>query len=187
MTALKLIFSLLMLAAPGPHPLRDIDGTLHGSLDKPGGWKWTLLYFLMSDCPIANQYAPEVQRICASYGTKGVRCFLVYVEPTMKVADIRSHMKDFKYTGIPAVLDSSHDLIDTAGVSVVSEVAVFSTGAELKYRGRIDNLYAGLGKPRQVVTEHDLRDALDALIAGRPVPNSRTQGYGCFIPPKQEK
>jgi len=184
--ALKLIFALLATLAPAPHLLRDVDGTLHGSLEQPGGWKWTLLYFLMSDCPIANQYAPEVQRICASYGSKGVRCFLVYVEPTMKVADIRTHMKDFKYTGIPAILDNTHSLIDVSGATIVSEVAVFSTNADLKYRGRIDNLYAAVGKPRQVVTQRDLRDALDALIASRTVSHPRTEAYGCFIPPKQE-
>jgi hypothetical protein len=61
-------------------------------------------------------------------------------------------------------------------------VAVFSKRGQLKYRGRIDNFYAGLGTPRQVVTEHDLRDALDALIAGRTVRSPRTQAFGCFIP-----
>jgi hypothetical protein len=166
--------------------LRDIDGVLHGSLENPG-WKWTLLFFVMSDCPIANQYAPEIQRICGSYGSKGARCFLVYVDPAMKVADIRQHLKDFDYTGVPAILDSTHDLVDKAGATIVSEVAVFSANAELKYRGRIDDLYAALGKPRQRVTQPDLRNALDALIAGRAVPNPRTQAFGCFIPAKPEK
>src|SRR5262245_32831091 len=182
MTALKLIFGLLMLA-PGPHVLRDIDGTLHGSLEKPGSWKWTLLYFLMSDCPIANQYAPEVQRICTAYGSKGVRCFLVYVDRTMKTPDIRKHMRDFSYTW-PAILDSGHNLVDKAGATIVSEVAVFSSSGELKYRGRVDDRYAALGKPRQVVTQRDLANALDALIAGSNVTNSRTEAFGCFIPPK---
>ena len=74
------------VAAPAPadHLLRDIDGVLHGSLEKPAGWKWTLLFFLMADCPVANQYAPEIQRICSAYGPKGAKCFLVYVDPTMK-------------------------------------------------------------------------------------------------------
>jgi len=181
MAALKLIIGFLMMLAPSPHLLRDIDGTLYGSLEKPSGWKWTLLYFLMSDCPIANQYAPEVQRICASYEAKGVRCFLVYVEPTMKVVDIRSHMKDFKYTRIPAILDRSHDLIDAAGATVVSEVGLFSANGELKYRGRVDNLYAGLGKKRAMATQHDLREALDAINVGKSVKTKDTTVVGCMI------
>jgi hypothetical protein len=174
------------LAETTTHPLRDIDGKLYGSLENPSGWKWTLLFFLMSDCPIGNQYAKEIQRICSSYGPKDVRCFLVYVDPTMSAGDIRKHMKEFNYTCCSAIQDTHHDLVDKAGAMVVSEVAVFSSKAELKYRGRIDDLYAGLGKPRQVVTHHDLRDALDALIAGRNVPNPVTQAVGCFIPPKLE-
>src|SRR5262245_66234321 len=100
----------------------------------------------------------------------------------MKVADIRKHMKYIKYTCCSAILDSNHELVKAAGATVVSEVALFANNGELKYRGRIDNLYAALGKPRQVVSERDLRNALDALIAGRSVPNSRTQAFGCFIP-----
>ena len=171
-----------VVARPADHSLRDIDGVLRGSLEKPSGWKWTLLFFLMSDCPVANQYAPEIERICNSYGPKGAQCFLVYVDPGMKVADIRKHMKDFKYTCCSAILDSNHELVKAAGATVVSEIALFANNGELKYRGRIDNLYAALGKPRQVVSERDLRNALDALIAGRNVPNPRTQAFGCFIP-----
>ena len=43
--------------------------------------------------------------------------------------------------------------------------------------------YAALGRPRRVVTEHDLRDALDAVFSGQPpVPKSETQAVGCYIP-----
>ena len=38
------------------------------------------------------------------------------------------------------------------------------------------------GKRRRIVTEHDLRDALDAVLAGKPVAKSRTRAIGCFIP-----
>jgi hypothetical protein len=180
---LLLLALLALQAGSAEHFMRSIDGVLLGSLENPKGWEWTLLFFVMSDCPIANQYAPEVQRICTAYGSKGVRCFLVYVDPAMKTADIRKHMKDFKYTW-PAILDSGHNLVEKAGATIVSEVAVFSNGGKLKYRGRIDDRYAALGKPRQVVTERDLANALDALIAGRDVTNSRTEAFGCFIPPK---
>lgn len=180
------VFAMLqagrVTAAPADPLLRDIDGKLYGSLEKPSGWKWTLLFFLMTDCPIGNQYAPEIQRTCAEYGPKGARCFLVYVDPGIKPAEIRKHMRDFKYTSFSAIADDSHDLVKKAGATIVSEVAVFSNDAQLKYLGRIDNLYAGLGKPRQVVTEHDLREVLDALIAGRTVRTARTQAFGCFIP-----
>ena len=45
----------------------------------------------------------------------------------------------------------------------------------------IDNQYAALGKPRRVVTTHDVRDALDAVLAGRAVAHPETEAFGCFI------
>ena len=51
----------------------------------------------------------------------------------------------------------------------------------MKYRGRIDNQYASLGHPRRVVTAHDLQDALEAVIAGKPVATPQTDPIGCYI------
>ena len=45
-----------------------------------------------------------------------------------------------------------------------------------------DNFYAATGRPRRVVTEHDLRDALDAVFSGQTVPKPETQAVGCYIP-----
>jgi hypothetical protein len=58
---------------------------------------------------------------------------------------------------------------------------VVDRAGSIRYSGRIDNFYAALGRPRQRVTEHDLRDALDAVLAGRPVPRPRTDAVGCHI------
>jgi hypothetical protein len=59
-------------------------------------------------------------------------------------------------------------------------VVLDATG-EIRYRGRIDNRYEALGRPRRVVTIRDLRDALDAVLAGRPVARPETTALGCYI------
>ena len=46
------------------------------------------------------------------------------------------------------------------------EAAVFAADGSIKYRGRINDLYVDLGKKRNAATTHDLRDALDAVLAG---------------------
>jgi hypothetical protein len=61
-------------------------------------------------------------------------------------------------------------------------VVVIKDDESIVYRGRIDNFYAALGRPRRVVTEHDLRDTLDAVFGGKPVPKAETQAVGCYIP-----
>jgi hypothetical protein len=168
-------------SAAADTPLRDIDGMDHGNLERLIGSKWSVLFFLMSDCPIANRYAPEIQRICAEYGAKGAQCFLVYPDAAENAAAVRKHVHDFGYK-IPAIRDTDHALMRKAGATVSSEVAVFSDSGELKYRGRIDNFHADLGVSRQKATEHDLRDVLAALTTGRNISNPRTQPIGCFLP-----
>lgn len=165
---------------PIDQPLVDIDGTPHGTLASAATGRYTALVFVRTDCPVSNQYAPEIKRICAEYGREGLQCLLVYADGYDTVEAIRRHRADFGYS-IPAVRDPAHALVARAGATITPEVAVFAPGARLAYGGRIDNLYNELGKPRRQVTEHDLRDALVDLIAGREVRKPHTQAIGCFI------
>lgn len=160
--------------------LVDIDGLEHGTLASPARGRWTSLFFVRTDCPIANQYAPEIKRICADYATTGVECLLVYVDGHLTADDVRRHVADFDLD-LPAILDRDHALVARAGATITPEVAIFAPGAELTYRGRIDNGYAELGRPRRQVTERDLKDALDDLVAGRAVRRPETQATGCYI------
>jgi hypothetical protein len=164
---------------PGALVLTDIEGATHGTLSATDTADPAALFFVRTDCPISNQYGPEIRRICADYGGEGARCLLVYTDPNATAHDIRQHTEDYGHT-LAAIADPGHRIVALAGATVTPEVAVFSDG-EIAYRGRIDNLYADLGRPRRVVTEHDLRDALDDLAANRSVATPRTQATGCFI------
>ena len=161
-------------------PLVDIDGIAHGTLANPARGKWTSLIFVRTDCPVSNQYAPEIKRICSEYEPAGLQCLLVYADPYDTIEAVRKHRADFGYS-LPAILDPAHALVARAGATITPEAFVFGAGAAIAYSGRIDNLYNELGRPRQQVTEHDLRDALDDLIAGHAVRKPRTPATGCFI------
>jgi hypothetical protein len=71
--------------------------------------------------------------------------------------------------------------VKLTGVTVTPEAAVFDRARSLAYRGRIDNRYVSLGVERPAATEHTLADALDAVLARRPVPQRQAQAVGCFI------
>lgn len=171
---------------PGGEPpppgfsLRDVAGVDHQPFTDPAV-KAVALVFVLPDCPIANSYAPEINRLCAAYGPRGVRFFLVQVDEDLSPRAAAEHAHDYGYT-CPVVLDGGRVLVRRAGARVVPEAAVFGPDGERKYLGRIDDLYADLGKRRARATSLDLRDALDALLADRPVPRPVTQAVGCFIP-----
>ena len=93
----------------------------------------------------------------------------------------RAHASEFGYP-CPALLDPEHHLVKHAGATVTPEAAVFGPDGTRRYRGRIDDRYPSLGRPREQVTRRDLRSALDALLSGRPIPAPTTKAVGCFIP-----
>ena len=62
------------------------------------------------------------------------------------------------------------------------EVAVFSPANVLLYRGRIDDRLITLGKQRVSPKRRDLREALDAIVAGKPVLVPVTKAFGCYLP-----
>jgi hypothetical protein len=138
-----------------------------------------LFLFLLHDCPAANAYAPEINRLVAAY--PGVRTCVVYVESDLTPAAARAHARDYRFQcGI--LLDPDQRLARAAGVTISPEAALFSSAGELLYRGRIDDRMAEPGKRRPEPTRRDLRLALDAVLAGKPAPEPRTRAIGCYLP-----
>jgi AhpC/TSA family protein len=181
MRALFVTIALAAQAFAGSLSVTDIDGKELSPL-RPSG-PAEVLFFITHDCPISNFYAPEIQRICGQYGAKGVSCALVYVDPQMNAAVARKHLGDFGYKGIPAILDAKHKVVDAAGARFTPEAIVIGHDGRILYSGRIDNFYAGLGKPRRQATVHDLRTALEETLAGKPVTTPKTDPVGCYISP----
>ena len=147
----------------------------------------SVVIFVATDCPVSNSYAPEIQRVCREYGPRGVDCSLVYedvdLHPSREHLDqeVRKHLAEYGYDGFTAIVDRDRTVATYAKASITPQAFIVDKSGDIRYRGRIDNLYAALGKTRQQVTSHDLRDALDAVLAGRPVPHPETEALGCFI------
>lgn len=166
------------------HPaleVRDIDGVKRTPL-KAGPGRAAALFFVTNDCPVSNYYSPEIRRICDEYGTKGVACTLVYVDPTLTNEQVRKHAGEYKHGDYPKIVDRDHALVKATGAEVTPTVVVVRPDASIAYRGRIDNFYADFGKSRRMATEHDLRDALDAVLGGKPVEKPENHPVGCYIP-----
>lgn len=165
--------------------LKDVHGKSHQPLAN-AGQKATALFFVLHDCPLARKCSPEINRIVADYEQHGVRSFLVYVEDDLSVRAARQHAKDFGYT-CPVLLDREQQLVRFTGVTTSPEVAVLSPDNAVLYRGRIDDRLVAFGKQRVAPTRQDLREALDAIVAGKPVPNPVTKAVGCYLPLKETK
>ena len=140
-----------------------------------------VLVFVARDCPISNGYAPAIQRLCRDYAARGIRCTLVYEDREATPAAIRAHLLEYGYEDIETLVDGDGRIARRAGATVTPEAVVVDMRGTIRYRGRIDNRYAALGKPRRHVTSHDLRDAVEAVLAKRTVQRPRTTALGCYI------
>ena len=173
-------FSATALIGAGAADLTfpDLDGRLHRPLrntNQPA----TVLLFVMHDCPAANSYWPEFSRIAARFTNAAF--FVVHADPDLTPAGARTHAKDYSIT-VPVLLDPKQKLAKAVGATVSPEAVVVSPKGRRLYRGRIDDRIAALGKKRPQPTTRDLRDALEAIEAGKSVPLKVTKAIGCYLP-----
>jgi peroxiredoxin len=159
--------------------LADTTGHTHTPAEWSGK-RAVVLFFLTTDCPLCNNYVPELNRIAQVFSARGVAFYAVQGDATIPEPDVRRHAKDYAYT-FPYLFDPSESLAAYTGATTTPEAAVLSPTGELLYLGRIDNRLEDFGKQRVEVTEFDLRDSLEAILNGKPVPHARTKALGCAI------
>jgi len=143
-------------------------------------------FFIASDCPISNAYAPEISRICRAYADKGVACTLAYEDTTIASGALEQHRSEYQLLGVTATWDKDRKLANGAQVTITPTAVITDSRGSIRYQGRIDNLYVNVGRTRQQVTNHDLANALDAVLAGKPVRQPRTEALGCYIEPPRK-
>jgi peroxiredoxin len=161
--------------------LLDAAGRRHSARE----WKdarAVALFFIAAECPISNRYAPEINRIVADYATRGVAFYGVQSDQDVGAEASRRHARDYGFD-FPVLLDPAQALANQTGVTLTPTAVILSPAGELLYRGRIDNRYLDFGKYREAGVKPDLRLALDAVIAGKPVAEKYTKSIGCALPP----
>lgn len=180
------MFLLAQSLVAGTFPqfsLTDTSGKLH-SLTEFAGKRAIVLLFVSTDCPLSNRYVPEMNRIQNAYASRGVAFYAVQGDATTPVGEVKKHVRDFGYS-FPYLLDPRESLADFTGATATPEAAVLSPTGQLLYLGRIDNRLADYGQERYQATQSDLRESLEAILAGRPVPHPRTKALGCAITRKK--
>ncbi len=167
-------------AASAWFDLRDADGRRHTLADARGRQAVVLL-FLASECPLSNQYLPDLRRLSQTYSTRGVDFYAVHSDPSEGPEAVRRHAREYGYA-FPALLDPGQSVARRLGATTTPEAAVLSAEGELLYLGRIDDRAPELGRRRLTPSRHDLRLALDRTLAGRRLPPPFPRPAGCPIP-----
>jgi peroxiredoxin/mono/diheme cytochrome c family protein len=159
--------------------LTDANGkkvALHDLKDN----KAIVVVFLSFDCPVSTAYSPILAELAKTYGPKGVAFLGINSSDEMDAAKLAKTAAEYK---LPFALlkDDKFVAADAFKAGRVPGAFVLDHNFVLRYRGRIDNGYAARLKPNRTTTSHDLRDALDDLLAGKDVRNPVTQVVGCTL------
>ena len=184
------LYNTLEIGRPAPDfALTGIDGRTY-SLKDFSDAKIFVVIFTANHCPTAQAYEDRIIQLVKDYKDKGVT--IVAISPndpkalhlnelgytdlsdTLEEMKIRAKDKGFNF---PYLYDGDEQKVAHAyGPVATPHVFIFDKDRRLRYTGRVDN-NERIGK----ATVHDTRNAIEALLAGKPVPVEKTKTFGCSI------
>jgi peroxiredoxin len=166
-------------AAPRFEGLRGTDGASYGFStfeDRDA----LVVIFSSNRCPTAKAYVRRMNALAAEYGPRGVQLVAMnsndpYLYPEESFDRMVERAAEDGYT-FPYLEDAGQRVAKAWGPTCTFHVFVLDRERRLRYEGRFDN-----GRLEERVTSHDLRNALDDVLARREVSLAQTRAFGCSL------
>jgi hypothetical protein len=139
-----------------------------------------VLFVQGNGCPLVRKRVPELKRLREAYATNGVIFWMLNANPQDKRADVLKEAAEFGID-LPILMDEGQLVARELKIVRTAEAIVIEPNTwRIRYRGAIDDrLSYENEKPK--ATEHYLKNALDALLAGEPIKTAVTSAPGCVI------
>jgi peroxiredoxin/mono/diheme cytochrome c family protein len=163
--------------------VQDVEGkafALHDLKDR----KAVVVVFLSFECPVSTSYAQPLTKLVQTYREQGV-AFIGITADDLDTKALAKQAKEYAL-GFPVYRDA-RSAAEALKADVTPEAFVLDRDFVLRYRGRIDDQYAARLKKNAEVRSHDLRQALDDMLAGKPVHEAATKAVGCPLPSRRPK
>ncbi|HEV2884354.1 MAG TPA: thioredoxin family protein [Pyrinomonadaceae bacterium] len=154
--------------------LPDADGKDH-ALNSLKGTKGSVLIFIATRCPVSNAYNERMEKLAQEYKAKGINVIGINSNVSEPGDAVKSHAASNKLT-FAILKDPGNKIADRLGATVTPEVYFLDANNKLLYHGRIDN-----NRDISQVNTNDLREALDAALAGKPIAKTTATAFGCTI------
>jgi peroxiredoxin len=154
--------------------LPDADGKQH-TLASLKGKSGTLLIFVATRCPVSNAYNARMQKLSEDFRARGVNVVGINSNSIEPAAEVKQHAAEKGLT-FTILKDAGNVVADRFDAQVTPEAYLLDAAGKLVYHGRIDN-----SRNADAVTSSELRDAIEAVLAGKPVEKSEVRAFGCSI------
>jgi peroxiredoxin len=171
---------MLPLGTAAPEfSLPDPAGVLHGLAE---GAPAHLVMFICNHCPFVVHVQGELARLGRDYGPRGVDLVAISSNDVgTHPQDGPGHMARFAAENgfsFPYLYDETQAVAKAYRAACTPDFFLFDGDRRLVYRGQLDDARPGSPAP---VTGRDLRAALDAVLAGKPVSAEQRASMGCNI------
>jgi peroxiredoxin len=154
--------------------LPDVSGQ-ERSLKSLAGKKGTVLLFIAVQCPVSNAYNERMEKLAQEYKAKGIAVIGINSNVKEDADAVKAHASENKLT-FAILKDPGNKIADKLGASVTPEAYLLDANNKLIYHGRIDN-----SRNAGQIETSDLRNALDASLAGKPIEKTEAKAFGCTI------
>lgn len=154
--------------------LKDAVGNEH-ALHEYLKNKYTVLMFIATQCPVSNAYNERMAALHDEYSSKEIAFVGINSNKQEDIEEIREHSAKHGFKFV-VLKDWNNTVADAYGAQFTPEIFLLDRKGTLQYHGRIDD-----SKNPDNVKTNDLRETLDALLAGKAVPRAVTKAFGCTI------
>lgn len=161
---------------------KDLKGSDH-KLSDAGDAKFTVIAMTSTSCPLSRKYLPTLAELTRLYADKPVRFVLVNCIASDAAADMTKAAESLAPNAV-YVPDEDESLAQHLHTLTTTDVLVLDAAGTVVYHGAVDDQYGigyALEQPRRTL----LRDALDAVLAGRRPEIMATTAPGCALEPSQ--
>jgi peroxiredoxin len=154
--------------------LPDVDGK-DRALNSLKGKNGTVLIFIAVQCPVSNAYNERMEKLAQDYKARGINVVGINANNTEDASAVKAHATQ-KHLTFPILKDPGNKIADRLGAAYTPEAYLLDADNKLLYHGRIDN-----SKDPAGINASDLRNALDAALAGKPIEKTTAKAFGCTI------
>jgi peroxiredoxin len=138
-----------------------------------------VIVFIGTECPLANLYVPTLVELHKQYAARGVQLIAINANEQDAFDAVAAHARERKVP-FPVLKDAEQKALDALGGHRTPEAFLLDANRIIRYNGRIDDQY-GYTYKRAEPTRTELKAAIEALLAGKPVPTPKTEVQGCII------
>ena len=137
--------------------------------------KAIVIMFISTRCPVSNAYNGRMSALYNDYISRGVSIIAINANKQETTEDIKEHAVEHKFP-FRVLKDTDNKVADDYDAQVTPEIFVINQEHQILYHGRIDN-----SQREDKVESKDLRNALDEILADKPVSVPETKAFGCTI------